>query len=121
MNPITGEKTITINEERYTVRYTWKALAEIETKHGDSPNLFNAEIVSDIAAIGIRDKHPDMTPEKIMELSPPLMPFVRDIQQALQWAYFGNEVIPVEEEPPVKKNHRMVGFYQRMARLFRRG
>jgi len=120
MNQITGEKIITINGDKYYLRFTWKALSEIETKFGDSPNLFNAEVVSNIAAIGMREKHPDITAEKIMELSPPLMPFARDIQQALQWAYFGPEAIPKDDEKTKKKDRKQAGFFRRIVQLFRR-
>ena len=35
MNPITGEKIITINGQAYTLRFTWRALSEIEAKYGE--------------------------------------------------------------------------------------
>ena len=102
-----------INGGTYTLRFTWKALAEIEAKYGDNPNLFNAEVIANIASFGLREKHPEMTAEKIMELSPPLMPFVNAVQQALQWAYFGKEPVPAGD---VKK--KKIGLFRRIALLF---
>jgi len=104
MNPVTGEKSIKIIGQDYTLRFTWRALSEIETQHGDSPNLFNPAVLAHVASCGLRDRHPEMTVEKIMDLSPPLAPFVRDVQQALQWAYFGPDAIPKGPESSVKKN-----------------
>jgi hypothetical protein len=120
MNPITGEKEIDIAGEKYILRFDWKALAEIEQRYGDSPNLFNAEVVSEVAAAGLRMRHPEMTAQKVMELSPPLVPLAHAVQQALQWAYFGPEAVPKEG---VKKKHApgTGGLWNRIARLFRRG
>jgi hypothetical protein len=120
MNPITGEKAISINGEKYTLRYTWKALSEIEAKHGDNPNLFSPDVVADVAAAGLRNKHPEMTAERIKELSPPLVPFAKSIQQALQWAYFGNESIATNADG-VKKNPLTGGLWMRTKSLLRRG
>ena len=117
MNLITGEKKITINGSEYILRFTWKALAEMEKAHGDNPNLFNPEIIASVASSGMRSKHPDMTPEKIMELSPPLMPFAKAVQEAIQWAYFGAEAIPKDTED-VKKNPQRAGLWQRIKSLF---
>ena len=121
MNRITGEKKVTINGQGYVMRFTWRALAEIEAEYGDNPNLLKPEIVASVASAGLRERHPDMTPEKIMELSPPLMPFARDVQTAIQWAYFGTEPIPQTSAGEVKKN-RLAGMLSRLTkRLSRRG
>jgi hypothetical protein len=116
MNPVTGEKKIIINGVPYVMKFTWKALSEIEQRHGDKPDLFNAEIVADVAAAGLRERHPEMTAEVLMNLSPPLAPFIRDVQQALQWAYFGPEAIPADKG--VKKNRPAAGLWRRIARRF---
>jgi hypothetical protein len=116
MNPVTGEKIVTIQGRAYTVRYTWRALAEIEAAYGDSPNLFNAEVLAKVAAAGMKEKHPDITAEGIMDLSPPLVPFARDIQQALQWAYFGAGAIP-DMADDVKKKGLTAGLWKRIKSL----
>ena len=116
MNPVTGEKAVIIGGQSCTMRFTWRALAEIESRFGDNPNLFNAEVVAAVAAAGLRDRHPDMTADRIMDLSPPLIPFARDVQQALRWAYFGPEDVP-EGSTGVKKNRRADGPWRRFTRL----
>ena len=98
MNPITGEAEINIAGKSYTIKYDWACLAEIETVHGDDPNLFNPDVVASIAAIGLKKNHPEITAEKIKDLSPPLVPFAKAVQDAMKFAYFGNEPIPEKQE-----------------------
>jgi hypothetical protein len=119
MNPVAGEKMIMINGSGCVMRFTWRALAEIEAMYGDNPNLFNAEILANVASAGLRDKHPDMTPERIMDLSPPLIPFAREVQEVMRWAYFGAESPPPGDEG-VKKNHRQDGLWPFLKRLYGR-
>jgi len=109
---ITGEKRIEIDGKTYFLRYTWKALAEVAEKYGDSPNLFQPETVAFVGSAGLRERHPEITPEKIMELSPPLIPFANDVQQALQWAYFGDKGVP--EDGDVKKKRTLIGWCRRL-------
>jgi len=115
MTAITGEKELVINKKKYVVKFTWKALSVISEKYGDSPNILKPEVVADVASIGLIDRYPEMTPEKIMELSPPLMPFANDIQTALKWAYFGNDNIPELDE---KKSPKKIGFLTHIKTLF---
>jgi len=114
---ITGTKRINIGGKPYCLRYTWTALAEVAEKYGDSPNMFDPETVAYVASCGLRGKHPEMTPEKIMELSPPLIPLANDVQQALTWAYFGDEGIPKGE---VKKKLNPTGLLRRIVRRLSR-
>ena len=118
MNPVTGEKLIEIGGQKCVLKFTWKALAEIEAKFGENPNLFNAGVLSKVAAAGLRDRQPEMTAEKIMEISPPLVPFAHAIQTAMQWAYFGAESIP-EASKEVKKNLPTDGLLARIRQRFR--
>lgn len=104
MNPITGEYQIEIGGNIYWLRFTWRAISEIEAKYGEKPNLFDPEVIAYIAAAGLKAKHPEMTAEKILDLSPPLVPFAQAIQQALQWAYFGKSIMPPEKSEEIKKN-----------------
>ncbi|MFA5706800.1 MAG: hypothetical protein WDA41_10635 [Candidatus Neomarinimicrobiota bacterium] len=119
MNPITGEAEITIAGQAYSIRYDWAALAEVEAAHGQAPNLFSPDVVASVAAAGLKRKHPDMTAERIKELSPPLVPLAHAVQTALQWAYFGDEGIP--EDTGDKKKATRGGLSGRIKRLFRRG
>jgi len=116
---ITGMKVTKINGKEYRLRYPWAVLAEVAEKYGDSPNLFEPETVAFVGSAGLRERHPEMTPEKIMELSPPLIPFANDVQQALQWAYFGDKGVP--DDGDVKKKRTLTGWIKRLKRRFSRG
>ncbi len=119
MNPITGEAEVAIGDVKYTIRFDWGCLAEIEAVHGDSPNMFNPDIVASVAAIGMKKHHPEMTVEKILELSPPLIPFATAVQVAMQFAYFGPESIPKDDQ---KKNaQKRDGLFHRIKQVFVRG
>ncbi len=119
MNPLTGEKIIQIQGKPHVLRYTWRAVAEVTRKYGDNPNLFDPEIIANVAAAGLREKHPDMTAERIMEISPPLVPFAKDVQEALTWAYFGAEGVTNTKD--VKKKSPEIGFWKRFKALFSKG
>jgi len=116
---ITGMKRIDIDGKSYSLRYTWAALAEVAEKYGDSPNLFDPETVAFVGSAGLRERHPEMTPEKLMELSPPLIPFANDVQQALQYAYFGDKGIPADDG--VKKKRTLIGWIKHIGRRLSRG
>jgi hypothetical protein len=115
---ITGHKRVKIGGKSYTLRYPWKVLAEISAAHGDNPNLFDIDTVAAVGAMGIDD--PEMTAEQIKELSPPLIPFAKNVQEALQWAYFGNEPLPAADPAEKKSPRRMAGLWRHLRRLFKR-
>ena len=119
MNPITGAAEVEIAGEKYTIRFDWSCLAEIESTHGDNPNLFNPDIVASVAAIGMKKYHPELTAAKILELSPPLIPFATAVQKAMQYAYFGAESIPKDDQ---KKNvQKKGGLSKRIKWVFGQG
>jgi len=113
---------IRLRGQTYALRFTWDSLAAIEEAHGENPNLFSVDIVSSVAAIGFKEKHPELTAERIKAISPPLLPFAQSVQKALQWAYFGPEGIPEESEEEKKRASPIKGgFWRRIARLWRKG
>ncbi|MDA3835855.1 MAG: hypothetical protein PF495_20985 [Spirochaetales bacterium] len=116
---ITGQKKTKINGKSYFLRFNWKAFAEIAAKYGDSPNLFEPETVAFIGSAGLREQHPEMTQEKIVGASPPLIPFANDVQEALKWAYFGDQPVPLEDD--VKKKQTLIGWLKRIVRRLSRG
>ena len=115
MNPITGEKKIAIAGEEYILRYDWRALSEVVARHGDAPNMMNPEVIASVAAIGLARRYPEITAERIMELSPPLVPFAHAVQTAIQWAYFG-----AEKPGDVKKKNAppKAGLWRRIKQRF---
>lgn len=117
MNKITGECPVMIDGSRYILRFDWEALAAVESQHGAHPNLFSPEIVASVAAAGFKRNHPEMTAERIIELSPPLVPLATEVQMALTWAYFGAEAVPEGG----KKKGRFLELWQRIKSRLGRG
>lgn len=115
MNPVVGEKQIEIGGDIYILKFTWKALAEIEHKYGDNPNMLDPSIAAGVAEAGLRDRYPDMTAERIESISPPFIPFANAINQALQYAYFGIEA-PAKESGVKKKDRNAGGLWRRFVR-----
>lgn len=120
-NPTTGHRSVELDGKHLIMRFNWQAIAEIEANYGDNPNLFEIDIIANVAAAGLREHHPEYTAERILQLSPPLIPFVRAVQDALQIAYFGAEAVPEDAPAEVKKNRVMGGLSRLIKRLFRRG
>jgi hypothetical protein len=119
INKVTGEHGILIDGKEYILRFDWTALSEIEQAHGANPNLFQPAVVASVAAAGFRRRHPELTVERLLELSPPFWPFAQAVQLALQWAYFGPEAVTdgAKKKPPMIP----AGLWRRLSRLFRAG
>jgi len=106
-----GVKYVTIDGERLALRFTWKALAAIEQEFGENPNLFDAAILARFLELGI--DQPAWTAERIISLSPPMLPMVKAVQEAIQFAYFGNEA-PAGDEAEKKSRLLGAGLLRRM-------
>jgi hypothetical protein len=120
MSKIDGNYTIEIAGKPYTMQFDWQALSEVQAAHGDTPNLFNSEVVASVASFGLARSHPEMTKGRIIELSPPLVPFINSVQKALNWAYFGKDNTPEVAEK--KKISQLMGiFFRPLDRLFGKG
>ena len=94
MNKYTGEVEIILAGKPHTLVYDWRALAEVQTKHGGNivKELFNGispAVVADILVIGLRKKHPEITVETLMDISPPFIPMVQALDRAIAYSYFG--------------------------------
>jgi hypothetical protein len=116
INKITGVSEVELGGETYSIKFDWDALSAIKDKYGDAPNMFDASVVADVAAIGMAKHHPDITAEKIKDISPPLIPFADAVQTALQYAYFGAEAIP-KEDTEEKKTSALTGWWNRIKQL----
>ncbi len=97
MSALNGKYTVEIDGRSYTMRFSWDALSEVMERFGDAPNLFNVKTVAAVAALGLREHHPEITEQRLLELSPPLVPLANATQKALHFAYFGNTE-PLETE-----------------------
>lgn len=95
-NPISGITQIFLDGKEYRLQYTWNAIAAISRKFGDDTNLFDPETLSDVIAIGLHKHHPDMTAADVANASPPIIEAITVVNQALQYAYFGDKEPPAE-------------------------
>lgn len=106
-NPNKGEVTLKINNSDYDLCYDWSAIGELRSSFSDEAlqeivNGSNIDGIAKVLSIGFKKKHPEMTVEKIMEMSPPFILAVQAIDQALTVAYFGASE-PEQGEPEKKE------------------
>jgi len=106
-NKYSGMVGVRIGDKDYSLFYNWEALAKIKSTYGSSiiRDLYSAEEpakLADVVSIGLSHKHPEMTPELIIKLSPPIMPLIMAVDKAMAYAYFGNELPDVPEEDKKK-------------------
>lgn len=100
-NKYTGEVSIKLDGRDYVLVYDWTAISAMHSKFSDDleGGLMNiAKIhcpfkLAEIMAIGLALKHPEMTAEKIVKLSPPFVMLKKPIDAAIAVAYFGADLM----------------------------
>lgn len=106
-NPITGVTSVALGGETYRLQFTWNALAQISRKYGEDANLFDPIILSDVVAIGLHKHHPEMSAEKVADASAPIVDVISSVNEALNYAYFGEKGPPtVGAENPLMARTR---------------
>lgn len=96
MSRADGTTELELNGKRYKLVYDWQALADVYENIGFEAlqkllsGLSPAKIAL-LAEYGLRRHHPEMTAEKIMELSPPVFKVAVAIDVALGAAYTGTD------------------------------
>lgn len=111
MNKYTGETFIELGGKSYTIVFDWKALAAVRSLYGDEQDALlmrgDVNAVANVLACGLMRHHPEMTAEKIIDLSPPFIPTVKALDVALNAAYYGvgerSKTASGDEVEPVKK------------------
>ena len=90
-NNYTGETTVAIGGHTYTMQFTWKVIAELQSRFGDNvfDDLDNPPHVAELVAAGLAARHPEMTAAEVMRLSPPFYPTVDRLVIALNRANHG--------------------------------
>lgn len=98
MSAIDGFVEIRLGTDKYNLRYDWSAISEIHQTIGDKALLaiFSASpsVIAKVLYIGLKKNHPDITEDKIMQCSPPIIPLLEDIQTALNYSYYGSALPP---------------------------
>ena len=77
-NQYLGEVTLIMGGKSYILVYNWRALGKLKTSYTDSDldditSGRNVGVIANVLSIGLEKYHPDMTSDKIMELSPPFI------------------------------------------------
>jgi hypothetical protein len=114
MSKIDGKLKVNIGRVQGTLLFNWQALAEVESEFGETPNFFKSEVTAKIAEFGFKATNPELTQDRIMELSPPLVPFISAVQSALNSAYYGTD-----PEPKKSKKKILVWVVELLRRFLR--
>lgn len=102
-----GEVGLEVGGEVRAVRYGWGGVALLQSQLGDDWDqkiaeaavTTKVEVIAQALAIGLQDAWPEVTPAKLIALSPPLGPAVQAINQALQLTFHGPRGV-AQENPP---------------------
>jgi len=98
----TGEKKFKLGDKEVRLVYDWRAIARAKETCGNDVfyNLYSRtpDVVADVLAIGLEKHHPDIGKDQILDLSPPLIPAIKAIDDALAMAYWGPDGPPKKQE-----------------------
>jgi len=110
-NPIKGEREVQLDGKTYVIVFDWNALAMLSDEFGlNNMNLRDTRSLAKALAVGLLKHHKDegLTPERIQDLSPPLVPTIAAVTEAYEFAYFGKDGPPIEVEADAQGNPQMV-------------
>jgi hypothetical protein len=101
-NEIAGGYTFAVKGQRYTLEYTWDAIAQINDTYADGHSLTNPNHLADIMAIGLQENHPGLTVADVKKFKLPILKAVEHVTKGLNIGYFGEEEKPagLAENPP---------------------
>lgn len=97
-NPTKGTVVITIDDRDYTMRLNWHGIAQIRRSYPEGYNLTDPEHLSVIMAVAMAEKHPEMTPDVIMDLSPPLEKAIDAVTDLINFSWWGAKTPPERKE-----------------------
>lgn len=109
-NKYAGEQSLEINGKDYALVFNWKAIARAQSELGTAViakvgtiGALSPVEVAKLLAIGFEAKHPELTAERLIELSPPIVPALLAVDKAIAYAYFGPEGKPDKDEAKAAK------------------
>jgi hypothetical protein len=107
--PHAGEARVTLGERQFTLVYDWRAFSMLG-KAGftgmDNLTPYEPERLAEILAIGLARHHPEMTTERILDLSPPFIPAINAIMRAIAYALTGSEGEQPANPPQAAADHQ---------------
>lgn len=100
-NAYTAETPVEIGGKTLTLQFDWRAMAAVKTQfggaslgeliRGDDPDA-----LAKMLAIGLAKHHPDWTAERILDVSPPIVPVVEAVTIALNATHYGPSGPPTD-------------------------
>jgi hypothetical protein len=103
-NHLAGKVEITLDGNTHTLRYDWNGIAELTRLYPDGYNLMDPQQLATIIAVGLKHEMPDLTPQQIMDMSPPIIDTMEAVGSAINCAYFGTPKAPAPEEKAEDEN-----------------
>lgn len=101
--PHAGEARLTIDGKEYTLVFDWRAFSMLG-KAGftgmESLTPYEPEKLANVLAIALARHHPEMTAERILDLSPPFLPVINALARAIAYALTGPGA-EKQENPPL--------------------
>jgi hypothetical protein len=119
-NAYRGEVAVEIGGATRILRYDWAAIAEMKVIVGGDVVTPLAQALRDLdlgvsckaLAIGLRAGWPEVTVERLMELSPPIVPTMQAVELAIFHAFHGartlEEVAALSRLNPLRRVARMI-------------
>lgn len=115
-SPVQGQVQVEMGGDTYTLVYRWEAIDKMSQALPDEFDLSDLNTLGLVASIGFAQHHPDLTPECLWEMSPPINVLISAVQQAQRYAYLGLEKPPKAEKK--KRDPVVVGWRRRFASAF---
>ena len=103
-NPVRGTVRIDIDGETYTMRLNWHGIAQVRQSYPDGYNLADPRHLSVIMSIAMAERHPEMTPDRIMDLSPPLEHAISAVGDMINYSWWGQKDMPEEKDKEEDKS-----------------
>lgn len=109
MSAHTGDVYLDLGGVNYTLRFDWRALSKVKTQYGDEAILRlldqTPETIAGMLVCALERNHPEITLDKILDVSPPITPVLQAIDKALSYAYFGPDGPPDSSDSGVKQTN----------------
>lgn len=106
-NPVRGTVPFQIDGRTFTMRLTWHGVAQVRRLYPDGYNLADPEHLAVIMSVAMQANHPEMTPDAIMDLSPPLERAIEAVSDLVNYSWWGTKTPPERKEEAETENPRM--------------
>lgn len=115
MNPYRGETPLSFGGETYKIVFDWEAIALLQQEYGKKDfdsrvtqawSMGDVHELAKILSIGLRKHHPDISPEMVMEASPPINVATEAVITGMHRAFNGLDPPSLQEEEQENPRNR---------------